>query len=203
MVIETTLVGGMGSDRSGRARVPLSKQNACNQFPTRGTKMKKLAVAVFALAFGLSLSAFSQDTSSQPSDKQQGSSAQTSDQQGSTSSPSEGSASQGSMPQDQTTSGMDQPSDKKAGKAKLKHLKGTIGQDGKSFTSDKDNKTWSIMNPEAVKGHEGHHVRLEAHVYPDKEAVHVMDVKMMGEKTSESKGSDKSDNKPMSEQPPK
>jgi hypothetical protein len=160
--------------------------------------MKKLAVAVFALALGLSLSAFSQDTSAP--DKQQGSSAQTSDQQGSTSSPS---ASQGSMSQDQTTSGMDQPSDKKAGNAKLKHLKGTIGQDGKSFTSDKDNKTWSIMNPEAVKGHEGHHVRLEAHVYPDKEAVHVMGVKMMGEKTSESKSSDKSDNKPMSEQPPK
>src|SRR5437868_6812280 len=107
--------------------------------------MRKLPIAVFALAVGLSLSAFSQDTYSQSSDKQQGSSAQTSDQQSSTPNQSGGSASQGSISQDQTTSGMDQPSDKKAGTAKLKHLKGTIGQDGKSFTSDKDNKTWSIM----------------------------------------------------------
>jgi hypothetical protein len=97
---------------------------------------------------------------------------------------------------------MSQSSEKKAD-AKLHHIKGTIGQDGKSFTSDKDNKTWSIMNPEAVKGHEGHHVRLEAHVYPDKEAVHVMGVKMIGEKNSDSKSSNKSDKKPMSEQPPK
>ena len=144
--------------------------------------MRKLPIAVFAVALGLSLPAFSQyGGSSQSSSNEQGSSAQTSDQQGTSA---------------------DQSASKKAD-AKLHHIKGTIGQDGKSFTSDKDNKTWSIMNPEAVKGHEGHHVRLDAHVYPDKEAVHVMGVKMMGEKTSESKSSDKSDNKPMSEQPPR
>jgi hypothetical protein len=151
--------------------------------------MTKLPIAVLALALGLSLPAFSQYAgSSQSSGNQQGSSAQPSDQQGTSA--------------DQSQSGMGQSSDKKAD-AKLHHIKGTIGQDGKSFTSDKDNKTWSIMNPEAVKGHEGHHVRLEAHVYPDKEAVHVMGVKMLGEKSSESKSSDKSDSKPMSEQPPK
>ena len=150
--------------------------------------MKKRSIAVFAVAIGLSLPAFSQyGGSSQSSGNQQGSSAQTSDQQG--------------TPADQSQSGMGESS--KKADAKLHHLKGTIGQDGKSFTSDKDNKTWSIMNPEAVKGHEGHHVRLDAHVYPDKEAVHVMGVKMTGEKTSESKSSDKSDNKPMSEQPPR
>jgi len=151
--------------------------------------MKKLPIAVLSVALGLSLPAFSQYAgSSQSSGNEQGSSAQTSDQQGTSA--------------DQSKSGMGESS--KKADAKLHHIKGTIGQDCKSFTSDKDNKTWSIMNPEAVKGHEGHHVRLEAHVYPDKEAVHVMGVKMVGEKTSESKSSsDKSDNKPMSEQPPK
>jgi hypothetical protein len=144
--------------------------------------MRKLPIVVFAVALGLSLPAFSQYAgSSQSSSNEQGSSAQTSDQQGTSA---------------------DQGASKKAD-AKLHHIKGTIGQDGKSFTSDKDNKTWSIMNPEAVKGHEGHHVRLEAHVYPDKEAVHVMGVKMMGEKSESKSSSDKSDNKPMSEQPPK
>ena len=45
--------------------------------------------------------------------------------------------------------------------------------------TDKDNKTWSVMNPEALKGHEGHHVQLSAHVYADKNTIHVMKVKML------------------------
>jgi hypothetical protein len=84
---------------------------------------------------------------------------------------------------------------------KLHHIKGTISDDGKSFTSDKDNKSWTIQNPEAVKGHEGHHVVLSAHVYPDKNEVHVMGVKMAGEHAGKSKSGEKSE-KPMSEQPP-
>lgn len=55
---------------------------------------------------------------------------------------------------------------------------GKISDDGKSFVSDKDGKSWTIKNPEAVKGHEGHHVVLTAHVYPDKGEVHVMSLKM-------------------------
>jgi len=55
---------------------------------------------------------------------------------------------------------------------------GKISADGKMFMSDKDSKNWSIVNPEAVKGHEGHHVVLNAHVYPDKNEVHVMSLKM-------------------------
>lgn len=58
------------------------------------------------------------------------------------------------------------------------NVTGKISDDGKSFVSDKDGKTWSIKNPEAVKGHEGHHVVLNAHVYADKGEVHVMSLKM-------------------------
>ena len=46
------------------------------------------------------------------------------------------------------------------------------------FVSDKDSKSWTIVNPDAVKGHEGHHVILTAHVYADKSEVHVMSLKM-------------------------
>jgi hypothetical protein len=60
----------------------------------------------------------------------------------------------------------------------VKSVMGKISDDGKTFTSDKDNKTWTIQNPDAVKGHEGHHVVLKAHVYPDKNEVHVMSLKM-------------------------
>jgi pentapeptide MXKDX repeat protein len=57
-------------------------------------------------------------------------------------------------------------------------VKGKISDDGKMFVSDKDGKSWTIVNPDAVKGHEGHHVILNAHVYADKNEVHVMSLKM-------------------------
>jgi hypothetical protein len=76
--------------------------------------------------------------------------------------------------------------DKAAAAAPLKTLKGTIKADGDKYTfvNDKDEKSWEIMNPEAVKGHEGHHVSLSAHVYADKDQIHVMKVTMMKEKTA-------------------
>mgnify|MGYP001794874513 CR=1 FL=1 len=56
---------------------------------------------------------------------------------------------------------------------------GKIGDDGKTFVNDTDSKSWTISNPDAVKGHEGHHVTLTAHVYADKSEVHVMSLKMV------------------------
>ena len=87
----------------------------------------------------------------------------------------------------QSSSGStDQSADKtkatKAAKAPLKTIAGTISDDGKSFTADKDKKQWTIQNPDDVKGHEGHHVKLQAHVYADKMEVHVMKVTMAGAK---------------------
>ena len=44
--------------------------------------------------------------------------------------------------------------------APLEVIKGTIVADGDKiiFVADKDNMEWDIINPEAVKGHEGHHM---------------------------------------------
>jgi hypothetical protein len=63
-------------------------------------------------------------------------------------------------------------------KAKAAKVTGKISDDGKSFVSDTDSKTWTINNPEAVKGHEGHHVTLTAQVDADKSEVHVKSLKM-------------------------
>jgi uncharacterized protein YbaA (DUF1428 family) len=63
---------------------------------------------------------------------------------------------------------------------------GKIGDDGKTFVSDKDSKSWTTNNPDAVKGHEGHHVTLTAHVYADKNEVHVMSLKMVSDKKKDS-----------------
>jgi hypothetical protein len=61
---------------------------------------------------------------------------------------------------------------------KLTALHGTVSDDCKTFTDDKDQKAWTVQNPEALKGHEGHHVSVKAHVHADKGEIHVVSVKM-------------------------
>jgi hypothetical protein len=82
---------------------------------------------------------------------------------------------QDSMSQDK---GMAQDS---GAKAPLMTLKGTVKADGDKvmFVNDKDGKSWDVMNPEELKAHDGHHVQLSAHVYSDKNSIHVMSVKML------------------------
>jgi hypothetical protein len=69
----------------------------------------------------------------------------------------------------------------KSADAPLKNIKGTVKAEGDklTFVADKGNKTWDVANPEALKGHEGHHVEVSAHVYADKNQIHVMNVKML------------------------
>ena len=138
--------------------------------------MKRFAVVLFSVVVWLSLSALAQYGQQQPSTSGQ-----------------PGMSTQSTTPE--TGSKTATSTEGKAGK--LHHLKGKISDDGKTFTSTKDNKAWTISNPEAVKGHEGHDVSLSAHVYADKDEIHVMSVKMAGEKASgKGKGG------AMSEQPP-
>ena len=73
-----------------------------------------------------------------------------------------------------------------AAKAPLMTLKGTVKAEGDKvmFVNDTDQKSWEVMNPEMLKGHEGHHVQLSAHVYADKNSIHVMKVKMLKQEKS-------------------
>jgi hypothetical protein len=57
-------------------------------------------------------------------------------------------------------------------------LSGTISNTGQTFVSDKAGKSWTIINPDAVKGHEGQHVLLTANVDADKNEVNVVSLKM-------------------------
>jgi hypothetical protein len=68
-------------------------------------------------------------------------------------------------------------SDQASAKAPLMTLK--ADGDKYTFVNDKDGKSWDVMNPEELKGHEGHHVQLSAHVYADKGYIHIMSVKML------------------------
>jgi hypothetical protein len=64
--------------------------------------------------------------------------------------------------------------------AKATNIMGTVSSDGKTFVADKDNKSWTIDNPEAVKAHEGHHVSLNANADTATDTLHVNSVKMLG-----------------------
>ena len=75
--------------------------------------------------------------------------------------------------------GAQQPDTSKSNASmKAVSVTGKISEDGKMFVSDKDGKSWTISNPDAVKGHEGHHVILLAQVEAEKNAVHVVSLKM-------------------------
>jgi hypothetical protein len=82
----------------------------------------------------------------------------------------------------------DAKTDKSSPAAPLKKIKGTVKPDGDkiTFVTDQDGKSWDVMNPEVLKGHEGHHVELSAHVYTDKNSLHVMSVKMIKAPSSKS-----------------
>ena len=62
-------------------------------------------------------------------------------------------------------------------------VKGTVSQDGKTLVGD-DGKSWTIANPDAVKGHEGHHVALKGSTDAATSQIQVSSVKMMKEKGS-------------------
>jgi hypothetical protein len=56
-----------------------------------------------------------------------------------------------------------------------------------AFVSTSDGTLWSIDNSDAVKGHEGHEVQVDAHVNKEQGSMHVTNVSMAGG------GSDKTD----------
>jgi pentapeptide MXKDX repeat protein len=138
--------------------------------------MKRMMVWAFALALMLSLGAiaFAQENTSG------------------------GSTSNDNMSSDQK-SDMSKDTDKKDTDKKppLKWVKGTIQTaDGKTWlVADKDQKKWEIVNPEAVEGHDGHHVKVQAHIYADKDQIHVMKVEMVKAKGEKKKSDSMSDMK--------
>jgi hypothetical protein len=66
-------------------------------------------------------------------------------------------------------------------KPELRDIKGSVkSTDGKiTFISDEGGKSWDVINPDTLKDHVGHHVQLSAHVYTEKNQIHVMTVTML------------------------
>lgn len=58
----------------------------------------------------------------------------------------------------------------------LTTVMGTVRADGEILTFVTDQRAWKVDNPETLRGHEGHYVRVNAHVYPDKGSIHITEV---------------------------
>ena len=59
-------------------------------------------------------------------------------------------------------------------------------QNGLALVSDGDNKVWNIDNPDAVKGHEGHHVKVTGTPNAEKGSIHIDKVEMVKDKSEKS-----------------
>ncbi len=70
---------------------------------------------------------------------------------------------------------------KAAEKGKDMKLTGWVKEEsGKTvFVNDKDKKSWDIANPDAVKGHEGHHVKVSAKLDETNHSVTIDKLTMM------------------------
>ena len=54
---------------------------------------------------------------------------------------------------------------------------GTV-QDGDKLRFVTDQRAWNVDNPETLEGHEGHYVRVIAHVYSDRDSIHITEVNL-------------------------
>jgi hypothetical protein len=84
---------------------------------------------------------------------------------------------------------------KTAAKGKDMSLTGWVKEEGgkTTFVNDKDKQSWEISNPDAVKGHEGHHVKVKAKLDEANHSLTVDSLKMMKEskQSGEQQKSDK------------
>src|SRR3954462_3619172 len=114
--------------------------------------MKKFYAAVFTFVLGFSLLGFAQDASSGTS----------------TSS-------------DKKVAKAEKKEAKAAAKNKDMSLTGWVKEEGGKdvFVNDKDKQSWDISNQDAVKGHEGHHVKVKAKLDESNHSINVDKLTMM------------------------
>jgi hypothetical protein len=65
-----------------------------------------------------------------------------------------------------------------AASVRLTNIMGTVQEDGDKLRFVTDQRAWNVANPETLKGHEGHYVHATARLYPEKDSIHITEVKM-------------------------
>lgn len=62
--------------------------------------------------------------------------------------------------------------------ARLITIMGTVQEDGEKLRFVTEQRAWKVDNPAVLRGHEGHYVHAAAYVYPDKNLIHIAEVKI-------------------------
>jgi len=126
--------------------------------------MKRLVTLLFAFVMAASLSMLAQEPAANPGDKK--------------------------------VDKAEKKEAKAAEKGKTMSLTGWVKeQDGKTvFINDKDKQAWNIENMDAVKGHEGHHVKVKAKLNEADHSVNVEKLTMMS-KGKQTAGEQKNEEK--------
>jgi hypothetical protein len=75
----------------------------------------------------------------------------------------------------------DQSSDARKASKKAASIPGKVGSDGKTFTADKDNRIWMVINPELLSGIDGRHVKVKALVDLARSQLHIVSVSAIAE----------------------
>lgn len=143
--------------------------------------MKRFLTFAFAFLFSGSMALIAQ--SSDPNASQP-SSAPSASQSSTAPTDNSAQASQADQ-QDSKADKKEEKAEKKEAKAAAKgkdmSLTGWVKDDnGKTvFVNDKDKQSWDIANPDAVKGHEGHHVKVKAKLDEANHSVTIDKLSMM------------------------
>jgi hypothetical protein len=61
---------------------------------------------------------------------------------------------------------------------RLTTIMGIVQEDGEKLRFVTEQRAWKVDNPETLKGHEGHYVHAEGYVDPDKDLIHITEVKI-------------------------
>jgi hypothetical protein len=61
--------------------------------------------------------------------------------------------------------------------ARLTTIMGTVQENGQKLRFVTEQRAWKVDNPEILKGHEGHYVHAEGYACPDKNLIHITEVK--------------------------
>jgi hypothetical protein len=70
------------------------------------------------------------------------------------------------------------PQKHQAARIQSTSIMGTVSEHGEKLRFVTDQRAWNVDNPETLMGHEGHYVQVNAHVYADKDSIHITEVKM-------------------------
>lgn len=63
-------------------------------------------------------------------------------------------------------------------------ISGTVGSEGKTLVSDRDNSIWKVVNPDAIRGSEGRRVSVKAYANPKSSEINVTVVRLREERTT-------------------